>query len=95
MQDENNHRPVFVTRHTAAALMQIWVDSFDTWVRSGYVPRATINRGQIIRWHWPSLEERLVELAKGPPIDPSIVDPTRPYIPRRRGPKKRTPEPAK
>lgn len=84
MASEEKLNPVFVTRHTAAKLMEISVDTFDQWVRSGYVPRATINRGQIIRWHWPSLEERLVELARAPAVDPSIIDPGNPYIPRKR-----------
>ncbi|UOK70276.1 hypothetical protein [Ancylobacter polymorphus] len=46
MTDEN-HRPVFVSRKTAAALLEISVDTFDSWVLQGFVPRATINRGQI------------------------------------------------
>lgn len=51
--------PVFVSRQTAAARLEISVDTFDTWLRAGFIPAAHIERGQIIRWHWPSLEERL------------------------------------
>lgn len=50
---------VFVSRQTAAAMLEISVDTFDTWVRDGFVPRAHVERGQIIRWHWPSLETTL------------------------------------
>lgn len=84
MSEDPPHRPVFVTRKTAAALLEISVDTFDQWVRSGYVPRATISRGQIIRWHWPTLEARLLEAAQAPFVDPSIFDSNNPYIPRRR-----------
>ena len=51
-------KPVFVDRKTAAELMMISVDTFDTWVRAGFVPPAHIDRGQITRWHWPSIEAR-------------------------------------
>ena len=50
MSDDST-RPVFVSRTTAAAPMEISADTFDTWVRIGFVPPAQINRGQIIRWH--------------------------------------------
>jgi len=52
-------QPVFVSRQTAADLMEISTDTFDTWLRSGFVPAPHIDRGQIIRWHWPTLEEKL------------------------------------
>lgn len=52
-------QPVFVDRKTAAELMMISTDTFDTWLRAGFIPPAQIERGQIIRWHWPTLEERL------------------------------------
>jgi hypothetical protein len=51
--------PVFVSRQTAAEMLEISVDTFDTWVSAGFVPAAHIKRGQIVRWHWPTLEERL------------------------------------
>jgi hypothetical protein len=51
--------PVFVSRQTAAERLEISVDTFDTWLRAGFIPPAHIERGQIIRWHWPTLEERL------------------------------------
>lgn len=66
-------RPVFVSRQTAAALMEISVDTFDTWVRAGFVPQPNVSRGQIIRWHWPTIEERLASPALQQQHDPSIV----------------------
>lgn len=82
-------RPVFVSRTTAAALMEISVDTFDMWVRSAFVPPAHINRGQIIRWHWPTIEERLASPALQHQHDPSIV--TTPYVPQRGRPRKPKP----
>lgn len=52
-------QPVFVDRKTAAELMMISTDTFDIWLRAGFIPAPQIERGQIIRWHWPTLEERL------------------------------------
>lgn len=75
MTDEN-HRPVFVSRKTAAALLEISVDTFDQWVQSGFVPRAIINRGQITRWHWPTVE---AHLASPPKVDTFTLPPG-PYI---------------
>lgn len=34
MSEDQNFRPVFVSRKTAAALMEISVDTFDQWVRT-------------------------------------------------------------
>lgn len=75
MDHDGEPRPVFVSRHTAAKLMEISVDTFDTWVRTGFVPRAQVNRGQIIRWHWPTIEARLASPAEQQAHDPSIVGP--------------------
>jgi hypothetical protein len=85
---DDNVRPVFVSRKTAAALLEISVDTFDMWVQQGFVPRATINRGQITRWHWPTVEAHLA----GPPkleSDPFTLPPG-PYVrkPKPRGPRK-------
>lgn len=52
--------PVFVDRKTAAAKLMISVYTFDTWLRAGFIPQPQIERGQIIRWHWPSLEQHLL-----------------------------------
>lgn len=52
-------QPVFVDRKTAAEMLMISVDTFDTWLRAGFIPPAQIDRGQIVRWHWPSLEAHL------------------------------------
>jgi hypothetical protein len=51
--------PVFVDRKTAAEMLMISVDTFDTWLRAGFIPAAQIERGQIVRWHWPTLEQHL------------------------------------
>ena len=58
--------PVFVDRKTAAEMLMISVETFDVWVRSGFLPQAHIDRGQIMRWHWPSLEALLAHLDDGP-----------------------------
>lgn len=73
MTPANDNSPVFVSRNTAAALMEISVDTFDTWVRAGFVPQPNISRGQIIRWHWPTIEARLADKAIQQQHDPSIV----------------------
>lgn len=86
MSEDQNFRPVFVSRKTAAELMEISVDTFDQWVRSGFVPRAQVNRGQIIRWHWPTVEARLASPAEQQAHDPSIVT-GRYESPRRRAKK--------
>lgn len=59
MTPANDNRPVFVSRKTAAGLMEMSVETFDDWVRQGFLPRAHVQRGQIYRWHWPSLEAKL------------------------------------
>lgn len=51
--------PIFVSRQTAAAMLEISVDTFDTWLRAGFIPGPQIERGQIVRWHWPTLESHL------------------------------------
>ncbi|WNJ91108.1 hypothetical protein [Bosea sp. 685] len=54
-------------------MLMISVDTFDTWLRAGFIPPPAIERGQIIRWHWPSLEEHLLERERSAPtIDPSV-----------------------
>lgn len=62
--------PVFVDRKTAAAMLMISVDTFDTWLRAGFIPAPQIERGQIVRWHWPSLEQVLAGEAETPQRDP-------------------------
>lgn len=51
--------PIFVSRATAAKRLEISVDTFDAWVRDKYVPGPAVTRGQVRRWHWPSVEEAL------------------------------------
>lgn len=64
--------PIFVSRQTAAAMLEISVDTFDTWLRAGFIPPAQIARGQIVRWHWPSLEAHLAGAADSEQDDPSV-----------------------
>lgn len=64
--------PVFVSRQTAAAKLEISVDTFDAWLRSGFIPPAHVDRGQIVRWHWPSLEARLAGDGETQQRDPFI-----------------------
>lgn len=72
MTPANDNRPVFVSRKTAAALMEISPDTFDLWVRAGFVPQPNVSRGQIVRWHWPSVEARLADTSKQQQHDPSV-----------------------
>lgn len=65
--------PVFVDRKTAAELMMISTDTFDIWLRAGFIPAPQIERGQIIRWHWPTLEERLAGNPDAQHHDPSVM----------------------
>lgn len=65
--------PVFVSRQTAAERLEISTDTFDTWLRAGFIPAPQIERGQIVRWHWPSLEERLAAPQSEPHHDPSVM----------------------
>lgn len=66
-------QPVFVDRKTAAELLMISVDTFEVWLRAGFIPAPHIERGQIIRWHWPSLEDRLAGSAEAQHHDPSVM----------------------
>lgn len=66
-------QPVFVDRKTAAEMLMISVDTFDTWLRAGFVPPAQIERGQIVRWHWPSLEAHLAGEESRTHHDPSVM----------------------
>jgi predicted DNA-binding transcriptional regulator AlpA len=61
--------PVFVNADTAAQLCQVSRDTFDTWVKTGFIPPPAIDHGQVVRWHWPTLESRLaVDAAKNDPF---------------------------
>lgn len=62
--------PVFVDRKTAADRLMISTDTFDTWVRTGFIPRAHIDRGQIVRWHWPSIESALATTDEAKQLSP-------------------------
>lgn len=75
--------PVFVSRQTAADLLEISTDTSDAWLRAGFIPPSQIERGQIVRWHWPTLEEKLLAGdAKAAVPDPFVqglknISPTR------------------
>jgi hypothetical protein len=47
------------------------VDTFDTWLRAGFIPGPHIDREQIVRWHWPSLEESLLQKLAEEKLSPS------------------------
>ena len=56
---------VFVSRKTAAARLEISLDTFDQWVKDKFLPAPTISHGSIRRWHWPTVEERLAGASDG------------------------------
>ena len=62
--------PVFVSRQTAAEMLEVSVDTLDTWVRTGFIPRAHIDKGKIVRWHWPSLESALATASETKHVSP-------------------------
>lgn len=64
--------PVFVSGDTAAKLCEISRDTWDMWVRVGYVPRPCVDRGQTLRWHWPTVETALAGLADADEDDPFV-----------------------
>lgn len=66
-------QPVFVDRKTAAEMLMISVDTFDTWLRAGFIPGPQVSRGQIIRWHWPTLEQHLAETKPTAQHDPFVM----------------------
>ena len=63
--------PVFVSADVAAQMLMISRDTFDAWVRTGFIPGPAIAQGQVIRWHWPTLEGRLSSSA--PDADPFVT----------------------
>jgi hypothetical protein len=52
---------IFVSRSTAAARLEISVDTFDQMVRDQFLPGPDLSHGQVRRWHWPSIEARLID----------------------------------
>ncbi len=64
--------PVFVSGDTAAALCEVSRDTWQSWVKAGVVPKPAIDRGQIIRWHWPSVEARLSDADQTHRHDPFV-----------------------
>jgi hypothetical protein len=63
-------KPEFVCRETAARRCEVSVDTWDGWVRDGFVPPPAIERGQIKRWHWQGVEARLLESREADKNDP-------------------------
>ncbi len=87
-------QPVFVDRKTAAAMLMISVDTFNMWLQQGFIPPAHINRGQIIRWHWPSVEKKLAGTDNPTQIEPvRRIMPEGPYVRPKRQYKRRQPTP--
>lgn len=64
--------PVFVKAETAAELCEVSRDTWDAWVHSGFVPPPAVDRGQIMRWHWPTVEAALAGRATTVSIDPFV-----------------------
>lgn len=64
--------PEFVDRAAAAKLCAISVDTWDLWVRDGYVPQPSIRKGQVVRWHWPTVRKAF--LASSEPVQ-AVDDP--------------------
>lgn len=61
---------VFVSAETLAARCEVGVAKVREWARSGVIPPAAVNSGQIVRWHWPSVEEALVGNLEARNADP-------------------------
>ena len=60
--------PCLVRREVAAQLCDVSVDTFDQWVKEGFIPPPAISRGQIRRWHWPTVEAKLLGTG-GPAVE--------------------------
>lgn len=71
MSKRDDLAPVFVSADAAARMLMISRDTFDAWVKSGFIPAPTIVQGQVIRWHWPTIEARLT--APAPDADPFVT----------------------
>lgn len=50
---------VFVTAEEGAARCMVSADTWQVWRREGFIPPPAIDRGQTLRWHWPSVEKSL------------------------------------
>lgn len=87
MNAANDNRPVFVSRKTAAGLMEMSVETFDDWVRQGFLPRAHVQRGQIYRWHWPTLETKLAGALENERPDEAWKMPEETFVRKRRNAK--------
>lgn len=64
---------VFVSKETASARLEISIFTFDEWRRAGFIPAPHINRGQIMRWHWPSIEAKLADALPAVETDPCVL----------------------
>jgi hypothetical protein len=56
MTDARREKAIFVSRIELAARFDVSTDTIDQWVHDGYLPTAHMMRGQIRRWHWPTIE---------------------------------------
>lgn len=74
---------VFATRSQCAAIFQVSLDTFDQWVRDGFIPPPAFVHKQIQRWHWPTVEAHLIGSACKPELDPYIAGVRNAAIPRR------------
>lgn len=77
---------VFVSAETVAARCEVGVAKVREWSQRGKIPAPAVNDGQIIRWHWPSVEEALAGNAEARDADPFMqgVKNVRQEKPRRR-----------
>jgi len=82
--------PIFVSADEGARRCMVGVETWRSWARSGVIPPAAVTEGQIVRWHWPSVESALAgarEPGEDDPFMKALADarqtpPPRP--PRRR-----------
>lgn len=65
--------PIFVSKETAAARLEISIFTFDEWRKTGFIPAPHINRGQIMRWHWPTIEAKLTDGIPAVETDPCVL----------------------
>ena len=72
MADRAATAPEFVCRAEAARLLGISVDTWDIWVQDGFAPPPAIVRGQIKRWHWPTVAARFTSDHATDTSDPFI-----------------------
>ena len=65
--------PIFVSRQKLAALLDVSVETITAWRREGLIPPPAIQRGQIMRWHWPTIEARFATTDEDKADDPYMT----------------------